>query len=108
MELKGVVWLGTRTERFAEMVTFAEEVLGLERKRGDQGLAVFELPDGDTFEVSIRGTRAAGIRTESPVASSSTTPMRPPPSSVPQVSRSRSWKVRATIAGRTSVRPTAT
>jgi catechol 2,3-dioxygenase-like lactoylglutathione lyase family enzyme len=51
MELKGVVWLGTRTERFDEMVTFAEEVLGLERKRGDAGLAVFELADGDTFEV---------------------------------------------------------
>jgi catechol 2,3-dioxygenase-like lactoylglutathione lyase family enzyme len=51
MELKGVVWLGTRTERFEEMVAFAEEVLGLERKRGEDGLAVFELADGDTFEV---------------------------------------------------------
>ena len=51
MELKGVVWLGTRTERFDEMVAFAEEVLGLERKRGEDGLAVFELADGDTFEV---------------------------------------------------------
>jgi catechol 2,3-dioxygenase-like lactoylglutathione lyase family enzyme len=51
MELKGVVWLGTRTERFDEMVAFAEDVLGLERKRGEDGLAVFELADGDTFEV---------------------------------------------------------
>jgi len=51
MELKGVVWLGTRTERFDEMVAFAEDVLGLERKRGEDGLAAFELADGDTFEV---------------------------------------------------------
>jgi catechol 2,3-dioxygenase-like lactoylglutathione lyase family enzyme len=51
VELKGVVWLGTRTTRFDEMVVFAEEVLGLERRRGEDGLAVFALPDGDTFEV---------------------------------------------------------
>jgi catechol 2,3-dioxygenase-like lactoylglutathione lyase family enzyme len=51
MELKGVVWLGTRTERFDEMVAFAENVLGLERKHGEDGLAVFGLPGGDTFEV---------------------------------------------------------
>jgi catechol 2,3-dioxygenase-like lactoylglutathione lyase family enzyme len=51
MELKGVVWLGTRTARFDEMVAFAEEVLGLERRRGEDGLVAFELPDGDTFEV---------------------------------------------------------
>jgi catechol 2,3-dioxygenase-like lactoylglutathione lyase family enzyme len=51
MELKGVVWLGTRTDRFAEMVEFAETVLGLERKRGEDGLCVFELPGGDTFEI---------------------------------------------------------
>ena len=51
MELKGVVWLGTRTEHFDEMVAFAQNVLGLERKHGEDGLAVFELADGDTFEV---------------------------------------------------------
>jgi catechol 2,3-dioxygenase-like lactoylglutathione lyase family enzyme len=51
MELRGLVWLGTRTERFDEMVAFAEQVLGLERKRGEDGLAVFDLPDGGSFEV---------------------------------------------------------
>ena len=51
MQLKGVVWLGTRTDRFDEMVAFAEDVLGLERRRGEEGLAVFEQPDGDTVEV---------------------------------------------------------
>jgi catechol 2,3-dioxygenase-like lactoylglutathione lyase family enzyme len=51
MKLKGVVWLGTRTGRFEEMVSFAQNVLGLELKHGEDGLAIFELPDGDTFEV---------------------------------------------------------
>jgi len=51
VELKGVVWLGTRTARFDEMVTFAQAVLGMELKHGEDGLAVFGLPDGDTFEV---------------------------------------------------------
>ena len=51
VKLKGVVWLGTRTARFDEMVAFAQDVLGLEQKHGEDGLAVFELPGGDTFEV---------------------------------------------------------
>src|SRR3954463_6239193 len=51
MKLKGVVWLGTRTARFDEMVSFTQNVLGLEPRHGEDGLAIFELPDGDTFEV---------------------------------------------------------
>jgi catechol 2,3-dioxygenase-like lactoylglutathione lyase family enzyme len=51
MELKGIVWLGTRTARFDEMVAFTRDVLGLELKHAEDGLAVFELPDGETFEV---------------------------------------------------------
>jgi catechol 2,3-dioxygenase-like lactoylglutathione lyase family enzyme len=51
VNLKGVVWLGTRTPRFDEMASFAQNILGLQLKHGEDGLAVFELPDGDTFEV---------------------------------------------------------
>ena len=51
MELKGIVWLGTRTAKFDEMSEFAENVLGLERKHREDGLAVYTLPDGDTFEI---------------------------------------------------------
>ena len=51
MKLKGVVWLGTRTGRFEEMVSFAQDALGLELRHGEDGLAVFALPDGDTFEI---------------------------------------------------------
>ena len=51
MELKGIVWLGTRTSRFDEMVAFAENVLGLTRKHVEPGFVVFALPNGDTVEV---------------------------------------------------------
>jgi catechol 2,3-dioxygenase-like lactoylglutathione lyase family enzyme len=51
MELKGVVWLGTRTARFDEMSAFAKDVLGLELTYSEAGQSVFELPDGDTFEI---------------------------------------------------------
>src|SRR4051794_38544009 len=51
VNLKGVVWLGTRTAQFDEMVAFTREVLGLALRHGEDGLAIFELPDGDTFEV---------------------------------------------------------
>ena len=37
VELKGVVWVGTRTAQFDEMAAFAEGVLGLERVRGEDG-----------------------------------------------------------------------
>ena len=51
MELKGIVWLGTRTSRFDEMVAFAENVLGLIRDHVEPGFVVFGLPNGDTVEV---------------------------------------------------------
>ena len=51
VELKGVVWVGTRTPQFDEMAAFAQNVLGLERRHAEDGLAVFVLPNGDTFEV---------------------------------------------------------
>jgi catechol 2,3-dioxygenase-like lactoylglutathione lyase family enzyme len=51
MELRGVVWLGTRTSRFDEMTAFAEDVLGLKTKHREDGLAMYELARGDLFEV---------------------------------------------------------
>ena len=51
VELKGVVWLGTRTARFDEMAAFAQGVLGLKLKHREYGLAMYELPGGDLFEV---------------------------------------------------------
>lgn len=51
MKIKGVVWLGTRTDRFEQMVDFSRDVLGMSQRSLEPGFAVFELPNGDLFEV---------------------------------------------------------
>ncbi|HET7855174.1 MAG TPA: VOC family protein [Gaiellaceae bacterium] len=50
MRVKGIVWLGTRTERFDEMREFFVEITGV-APRDDPGLAVFDLASGDRIEV---------------------------------------------------------
>jgi hypothetical protein len=51
MKIKGIVWLGTRTERFDQMTAFCRDLLGLPTRLLEPGFAVFELPNGDLFEV---------------------------------------------------------
>jgi len=51
MKIKGIVWLGTRTERFDQMTAFCRDLLGLSQRSSEPGFAVFELPNGDLFEV---------------------------------------------------------
>ena len=50
MRVKGIVWLGTRTERFDEMRDFFLDLTGVS-PRDDRGLAVFDLAGGDRIEV---------------------------------------------------------
>ena len=50
MRIRGIVWLGTRTERFDEMREFFHEITGV-APRDDPGLAVFDLANGDRIEV---------------------------------------------------------
>jgi catechol 2,3-dioxygenase-like lactoylglutathione lyase family enzyme len=51
MHVRGIVWLGTRTAQFDEMDAFAREVLGLTARHREDGLALFALENGDTFEI---------------------------------------------------------
>jgi hypothetical protein len=51
MKIKGIVWLGTRTAHFDQMTDFCRTALGLSQTSNESGLAVFQLPDGDLFEV---------------------------------------------------------
>jgi hypothetical protein len=51
MKVKGFVWLGTQTQQFHPMVDFCRTVLGLSQTSSEDGMAVFQLPDGDLFEV---------------------------------------------------------
>lgn len=57
MKVKGIVWLGTRTDRFDEMTQFCRSLLGLSQRVLEPGFAVFELPNGDLFEVFGAGSR---------------------------------------------------
>jgi hypothetical protein len=51
MEIKGLVWLGTRTSKFEEMVEFITEISSLSPGLLEQDFAVFDLPNGDRLEV---------------------------------------------------------
>ena len=51
MKIKGIVWLGTRTDRFEQMTDFCRSVFGLKQQHLQPGFAVYELPNGDLFEV---------------------------------------------------------
>lgn len=49
--ISGLVWLGTRTQRFAELVAFYRAAFDIEPAIEDTDFAVFRLPDGSTVEV---------------------------------------------------------
>jgi catechol 2,3-dioxygenase-like lactoylglutathione lyase family enzyme len=49
--VEGLTWLGTRTERYEELVAFFRDVMGLEVDHEAGGMTAFSLPDGSTVEV---------------------------------------------------------
>lgn len=51
MKVKGIIWLGTRTDRFDEMADFCRSMLGMSQTSLEPGFAVFEMPNGDQFEL---------------------------------------------------------
>lgn len=51
MEVIGLSWVGTRTERFEETARFFGEVLGIERDDERPGFVSFKTPRGDKVEV---------------------------------------------------------
>jgi hypothetical protein len=51
MKIKGIVWLGTYTDRFDQMTDFCRNLLGLAQRSLEPGFAVFEMPNGDLLEV---------------------------------------------------------
>jgi hypothetical protein len=51
MKIKGIAWLGTRTNQYEQMVEFSRDVLGLSQTTNEPGFAIFDLPNGDRFEL---------------------------------------------------------
>jgi glyoxalase/bleomycin resistance protein/dioxygenase superfamily protein len=48
---KAVVWLGARTQRFAELRAFLRLLTGVEPRIDEPGFAVFDLASGDRLEI---------------------------------------------------------
>ena len=51
MKVKGIVWLGTRTARFDEMLNMYQNVMRLPVTHQEPGFVVMELPNGDLVEI---------------------------------------------------------
>lgn len=51
MRVHGMAWVGSRTPRFDSMRSFLADVVGLPVGLDQPGAVVFDLPDGDAFEV---------------------------------------------------------
>ncbi|MEU4240390.1 VOC family protein [Actinoplanes sp. NPDC026619] len=51
MEITGLGWLGTRTDRSEALVGFYRDVLGLRETYASDGFWVFTLPNGSQVEV---------------------------------------------------------
>jgi catechol 2,3-dioxygenase-like lactoylglutathione lyase family enzyme len=68
MTIRGLVWLGTRSERFSEAVAFHRDVLGLELVHLEPDFAVFRLPDTSLVEVFGPSSPYGKYHRGSPVA----------------------------------------
>src|ERR1700683_628630 len=51
MRVKGVSWVGVKTDQYASMVTFFRDILGLEAIAERDDFLVFRMPDGDQVEI---------------------------------------------------------
>jgi catechol 2,3-dioxygenase-like lactoylglutathione lyase family enzyme len=49
--IKGLTWLGVRTDRYEAMKRFLEDGAGLTVDHGNSDFVVFELPDGSKIEL---------------------------------------------------------
>jgi catechol 2,3-dioxygenase-like lactoylglutathione lyase family enzyme len=67
MEITGLGWCGTRTDRSSELAHFYEHVLGLRLVHTETDFWVFELPDGPNVEVFGRSCPGKDHFTTGPV-----------------------------------------
>lgn len=51
MELKGLVWVGTATDKYEETVRFFTEIMGLSVFHRGEDLSILRLPTGEWVEV---------------------------------------------------------
>jgi predicted enzyme related to lactoylglutathione lyase len=51
MKVKGIAWMGIKTDKFQEMERFLQEVMGLQQTYHAQDFVLFQLPNEDKVEV---------------------------------------------------------
>lgn len=51
MNVRGVAWLGVRTDRYREMTRFCRDVLGLSEVHDDGHFAIYDTSGGDRVEL---------------------------------------------------------
>jgi catechol 2,3-dioxygenase-like lactoylglutathione lyase family enzyme len=51
MNVKGIIWLGTRTSRFESMLKLYRDVMGMTVTKQEPGFVVMDLPNGDKVEL---------------------------------------------------------
>jgi catechol 2,3-dioxygenase-like lactoylglutathione lyase family enzyme len=68
MEITGLGWVGTRTDRSVELAAFYENVLGLRPVHTEPGFWAFTLANGRSVEVFSPGYPGKGHFTTGPVA----------------------------------------
>jgi catechol 2,3-dioxygenase-like lactoylglutathione lyase family enzyme len=51
MEVRGISWMGVRTERFAAMRALLRDTMGLELVRDEHDTAGFRFPGGEELEI---------------------------------------------------------
>lgn len=56
MNVKGIVWLGTRTSKFDSMLHLYQHVMGMQITHQEPGFVVLDLPNGDKVELFGEGS----------------------------------------------------
>jgi catechol 2,3-dioxygenase-like lactoylglutathione lyase family enzyme len=51
INVKGLAWLGVKTDKFEEMCHFYESILALDPVHDEEGFKAYDLPNGDRIEV---------------------------------------------------------
>ncbi len=51
MQIKGLSWVGIRTDKFDQMVSFFRDTLQIKSVIEEPGFIAFDLPNGDTVEI---------------------------------------------------------
>jgi predicted enzyme related to lactoylglutathione lyase len=66
VEVVGLSWVGTRTERFKETVRFFGDVMGIEQYDEQPGFVSFKTPRGDKVEVFDKDESGHAFMTTGP------------------------------------------